>query len=185
MKRRYLFFCILFLWNLLSNAQIIAPDTVCTDEIFSIEYSGVPANSFCLIPNVNSFSQDISIDVVGEFPEGSFPLFSHTVVDGENHYVFTTLSAHGDLVRSDFGNSFSNTPTQTVFTLDEIPSGQEGIQVINDNGHWWGFIIGGNIDFFGPEYLVRLDFGSSLTNTPIVENLGNIGNLYFHMTLLL
>jgi len=179
MTLRSLLFAVIIIFRCELGAQVIIPDTVCTGEVFNATFQGEPASSYCIIPNTDYFSQGVEVDVVGDFPEGSFPLFSHSAVDGDEHYVFTTISTNGDLVRSDFGNSFANTPTTTIITLDEIPGGQEGIQIINDNGHWWGFVIGGNIDFFGEEYLIRLDFGDALTNIPTVENLGNIGSLGF------
>ena len=171
--------CILLTSYNSSVAQIIAPDTVCTNEIISVMLEGNPSSDYCLILSDNSFFQEVDVEVVSEFPINSFPLFSHPVIDDQDHYLFTTLSTNGDLVRSDFGNNYLNSPTNTVFELDEIPSGKEGIQIFKEGDQWWGFIIGGNIEFSEPEFFVRLNFGNSITNTPTVENLGNIGNLRF------
>ena len=179
MKLSNIIICILLALSVSSTAQIIAPDTVCVNEDFVVTLEESPASKFCLISDEDSFFQDVDVKVVGEFPNNSFPLFSDPVIDDQEHYLFTTLSTNGDLVRSDFGNSYLNSPTNVVYELDLIPNGREGIQIIKDGSQWWGFIIGGDRDFSGPEFLVRLNFGNSITNTPTVENLGNIGNLRF------
>lgn len=47
-----------------------------------------------------------------------------------------------------------------------------GINIINDNGFWYAFVTNAL-----SHTLTRLDFGSSLTNTPSGVNLGNPGNI--------
>lgn len=179
MNLQNLIVCIAWLLGTSANAQIIAPDSVCTNEIFTVGLEGFQSEEICLIADHQSLFKDFDVEVVGALPDNSFPLFSQQVVSGQNHYLFTSLSTNGDLVRSDFGDRFSNTPVSTTFTLDDVPNGPEGLQIIFDGNEWWGFIIGGNTDFSGPEFFVRLYFGTSITNTPTVENLGNIGNLKF------
>ena len=179
MVNRFIYsFLFIFYGSVSMNGQFEIPDTVCVGEVLEMEYFG-SSNNFCVSPSTDIFFFNFDAEPVQNFENGNIPVFSDIVKDGENYYIFTTISINGNLVRLDFGNSLNNTPTSTTFTLDSLPPGQEGLQILNDNGHWWGFIVGGNIDFFGPEYLVRLDFGNSITNEPSVENLGNIGNLYF------
>lgn len=156
------------------------PDTVCVGAPVDIEYSGQPFSSICLVSEANFLSYDVSVEPIAAFPDNLGPLFAHVVQSENNFHLFATTFDTDQLVRLDFGTSLSNEPMATILELGIVTSGQEGIQVVNDNGHWWGFIIGG---WFGgvvdPEYLLRLDFGNDLTNIPSVENLGNIGDLQF------
>ena len=57
-----------------------------------------------------------------------------------------------------------------------------GIFSINDNGNWRVFVVnaGDRTRTGGVFSLTRLDFGSSLLNTPIGLNLGNPGNMLQH-----
>ena len=54
-----------------------------------------------------------------------------------------------------------------------IPLHAQGIQVVQDNGNWYVFIVGGQRE---ESAMIRLDFGNSLSNFPAVANLGNPGN---------
>jgi len=53
----------------------------------------------------------------------------------------------------------------------EVP---EGIEVVSDDGLWYGFYFGRNSN-----NLYRLDFGADPENTsPALTNLGNLGSLF-------
>lgn len=156
------------------------PDTICIGQTLDINYSGDPIQSVCLVSEANFFNYDISVDAIPTFPDTQSPLFSHVVQNEDNYYLFSTIFDNDTVVRLDFGNSLNNAPTENSFSLGIISKGQEGIQILNDNGYWWGFIVGGwagaGLD---DEFLLRLDFGNDLTSIPTVENLGNLGNLAF------
>jgi len=75
----------------------------------------------------------------------------------------------------DFCHDGLKNPTSSIlaFTANasEIP---EGIEIVNDNGIWYGFFFGRNSN-----NLYRLAFGSDLNNTsPTLTNLGNLGSLF-------
>ena len=160
------------------SGQFEVPDTVCVGEILEMEYLG-DGEHFCIIADANYYSFDLSIESIETFPADLPPLYSHIVKEGENHFIFSTTFHINELVRLDFGNSLSNIPSSSTIYLDSVPGGLEGIQILNDNGHWYGFIVGGYSGVWGEEYLLRLDFGNNLTNIPTVENLGNISNMQF------
>jgi gliding motility-associated-like protein len=55
-----------------------------------------------------------------------------------------------------------------------IPLHAQGIQVVQEGGNWYVFIVGGQRE---ESALIRFDFGSSLSNnSPTVNSLGNPGN---------
>jgi gliding motility-associated-like protein len=59
-----------------------------------------------------------------------------------------------------------------------LGAGNEGIQVVKQNGKYFIFIVGGNpINGTTPK-LIRFEFGTNITNTtPIATDFGNLGNM--------
>jgi gliding motility-associated-like protein len=97
--------------------------------------------------------------------------------DSGKYYMFvTSFNSPFELSRLDFGASISNTPS--VVNLGNfgnlIAQRATGIDLFYEAGNWYGFIIGG---IGVATNLARLDFGSSLANTPTVTALGNLGGL--------
>ncbi|WP_315824115.1 PKD domain-containing protein [Paraflavitalea speifideaquila] len=93
--------------------------------------------------------------------------------EGNNWYGFTINAVNNTLTRFNFTNSFDNTPTATNLGNIGGLSYPTGVYTINDNGSYKVFITnaGNNTS------LTRLDFGSTLLNTPTGVNLGNPGNV--------
>lgn len=120
----------------------------------------------------------------GDIGNMSQPVDLHVFKEGNNWYGFTVNALNNTITRFDFGTSFNNPPTAINmggFGVLEYPT---GIFAINDNGFWRVFITNGydNTRTAGtPLYsLARLDFGSSLLNTPTGVKLGNPGNVLNH-----
>ena len=88
-------------------------------------------------------------------------------------YGLTVNSDNSTITRFNFTNSFSNTPTAVNLGNIGALSGPTGIYAINDGGNWYAFVTNAV-----SSTLTRLDFGSSLLNTPTGTNLGNIGGLF-------
>lgn len=112
----------------------------------------------------------------------TYPTDLHVFKEGNNWYGFTVNSEDNTIIRFDFTSSFNNTPTAVNLGNLGNLSYPTGIYIINDNGYWRGFIVnaGTNSRTSGTYSLTRLDFGSSLLNTPVGVNLGNPGNLLQH-----
>ena len=87
-------------------------------------------------------------------------------------YGLTANGGNSTITRINFTNSFDNPPTGV--NLGNIGGLQypTGLYALNDNGTWRVFVANGQ-----GNSLTRLDFGSSLLNTPTGVNLGNPGNL--------
>ncbi len=177
---RITFFVFIFLFPVhflfAQDASFLAPDTVCQNEIFDVEYTGSGAESFCWISSP-VFGESPFVNEVFAFPEGTEALYSEMVKDNGNYFLFVSLSSpsnggNGNLMRFDFGNSLQNIPVSNLVIENEIPWGQEGIEIVKDGDNWWGFIIG-----YG--HLVRVNFGNDITNNPSIEDLGNLGGLTF------
>lgn len=111
------------------------------------------------------------------------PIDLHLYEDAGHWYGFTLNSEDNSITRFDFTTSFNNVPTGTnLGNLGDL-SYPTGIFVTNDNGFWRAFVVnaGDNTRTNSkPSSLTRLDFGSSLLNTPVGINLGNPGGLLQH-----
>ena len=110
------------------------------------------------------------------------PIDLHVFKEGNNWYGFTVNAENNSITRFNFTNSFSNTPTAVnLGNLGDLAY-PTGIYAINDNNFWRVFIVnaGDNMRIGTLSSLTRLDFGSSLLNTPTAVNLGNPGNMLAH-----
>ncbi|GBL35201.1 hypothetical protein EMGBS15_07960 [Filimonas sp.] len=135
-----------------------APRNVIRYE-FGTSLSNVP-----LATDLGNFAGSIPVN-----PKG-FEL----VNTGGNWYGFLTggaTSITSDIIRFDFGNSLSNTPT--IVDLGGLVLNPQDLYVFKEANNWYALTNNG---FSGN--LIRLEFGNSLTNTtPNVVDLGNPGSL--------
>jgi gliding motility-associated-like protein len=158
----------------LSQASFEVKDTACIDEMISITNNSRDAGtyywSFCsgnlyYPPEGNTMTDPGTI---------SGPAFIDFALDNGEYYAFITNHNDGTITRIYFGSDILNDPISSEILGDFggiIPQHAQGVQVVYDDGNWYVFVIGGQ----GPDSrLVRLDFGSSLSNTPVATNLGNL-----------
>lgn len=112
------------------------------------------------------------------------PIDLHLFEDAGRWFGFTLNSENNTITRFDFTTSFTNTPVGTNLGNVGSLSYPTGIFITNDNGFWRAFLVnaGDNTRHNNnkPASLTRLDFGSSLLNTPTGINLGNPGGLLQH-----
>jgi gliding motility-associated-like protein len=159
-----------------TSANFVLPDSVCVGQPVNIEnttpdgttyYWNFCSGSLNSAPVWNNFSS----------ANLSMPVFMDIVQDGPNYYVFV-VNHSGSLSRMDYGNSLLNTPTITNLGSfgGIIPWQAEGIEIQRDGSNWIGYLIGGQ---YAASRLVKLNFGSTVANTPTATNLGNIGGIDF------
>lgn len=112
----------------------------------------------------------------------SQPLDLHVFEENNNWFGFTVNGDNNTITRFNFSNDLDNTPTADNLGNIGSLSYPTGIYAINDNGFWRVFITNGgnNSRVTGTFSLSRLDFGTSLLNTPTGVNLGNPGNFLKH-----
>jgi gliding motility-associated-like protein len=105
---------------------------------------------------------------------GNLMRYAHTIYtfsEGGNWYSFVVNHDPSSIIRLNFGNSLTNFPTVTDLGNIGGLNGSVGLYPIEENGIWYMFII--NRD---NNTLSRLNFGSSLLNTPTGVNLGDVGS---------
>lgn len=112
----------------------------------------------------------------------SQPVDLHVFQENGHWYGFTVNAENNTITRFDFTTSFNNIPTAVNLGNIGNLSYPTGIFAINDNNYWRVFIVNGgnNSRTNGVFSLTRLDFGSSLLNTPTGVNLGNPNNMLKH-----
>ena len=74
------------------------------------------------------------------------------------------------LLRLRFGNSPGNFPTAELVGPNPLLYAAHGLEVVNENGRWIGLMASNWGD-----RLVRLEFGNTLLNDPVVVDLGHPG----------
>lgn len=164
------------------TASFTMPDTICINT---------PVNIQNLTTGGSTYYWNFCSGSLTNTPTGTnlnpaninLPVFSDIVKDGANYYVFV-VNHSGSLSRMDFGTSLLNVPVTT--NLGDfggiIPFQAEGIDIQKEGNNWIGYLNGGQA---GNSRLVRLTFGTAVSNTPVAVNLGNIGNLAFPVDFML
>lgn len=164
------------------QAQFQVPDTVCVNAPVTISN---PIN------NASSYYWSFCQADINLAPEGrslgninnalSVPATIDYGYENGKYYGILVNNSPGGLVRLDFGNSLLNTPVATSLGnfSGSIPDGAEGVQVVKENNKWYAIIVGGDPGAQSTPRIVKADFGTSLTNTPVITNWGNLGNMAY------
>ena len=169
------------------TANFTVPDTVCVNSAVAITNISTGASNyfwnFCTA-DLNQPPTGTNLGNVGGTL--SLPVFSDFTQYNGNYYVFVANNYPGRLTRLDFGNSLLNTPT--AINLGNfggvITNNLEGLQLVYNEGHWYAILVGGYPAGGTPSKIMKLDFGTALTNTtPTATDWGNIGNLSYPIDL--
>ena len=171
-------YCLLFFLiipgRIASQISFDVQDTVCINDSVIINNTSRDAESYYW----NFCSGNLYYDPTGEnLPDPgntlNGPAFIDFGEDDSGYYAFITNHTDGTITRYFYGHDFLSTPV--AVNLGNfggiIPDHVQGVQVVQDNGQWYVFVVGGQRE---DSRLVRLDFGPSLSNdNPVAINLGN------------
>ncbi len=147
-----------------------------TDEFLRLNY-GTSLNN---VPTVTNFG-----NLTNGLPHHPTSMFITYDTLAENWFVFVTggyTKAESAVGRIDFGPTLGN-PTPNIANFGNLDDpltpainefdGPKGIFVAKDaNLRWYGYLV----NRFTSE-LIKLDFGTNISNTPAVTNLGNPGGV--------
>lgn len=162
----------------LVRAQIIAPDTVCLGQISTLD-AMLKHNDHTWIIDTTDISQYNTTPASASTTISAIntPNYATMTYDNStgNWYSFITNYNTQDIVRLDYGAN-PNNPAPSVVNLGNFsfPGYQlEGIQIIQDpsNSSWYGFCV-------NSDYLLRLDFGTSITNTSPTTTIYNFSGTF-------
>ncbi len=170
----------LLIFSNTSYAQIIQGfDTVCVDNPLQLSTTVTGASSyywgFCSA-YLNNTPQGSSIAAGTGLDE---PSSIALVDDSVNKFIFClNEGGSNDLIRYEFGTSLANAPAAT--NLGDfggiISSRPRGFWFVQQGDDWFGFATAGPI---ANSQIIRFEFGNSLTNVPVVTDLGNLGGQVF------
>jgi gliding motility-associated-like protein len=183
---RLLFFLQFFVFPAFSQvtASFNTVSSTCLNTPVTIQNTSANATnyywSFCAA-DFNSTPEAVNLGNPNGVFSAASPVFGCYAQDGNgNFYGLVSCYDPGHLVRLNFGNSLLNTPTaEDLGNLGGvIPNQSEGIQLLNVNNDWIAILVGGagNEANSSPR-VVKIDFGSSLANSPTATNWGTIGGL--------
>jgi gliding motility-associated-like protein len=112
---------------------------------------------------------------LGNLVNLNYPTGICAIKENNNWYAFVGSADNSTLTRLNFGSSLLNTPTaQNLGNINGAFRKPWDIQILKYCQQNVGFVIDAETG-----ELLRLDFGSSITNTPTISRYGNIGNLNF------
>lgn len=160
---KYLSILFVILLASVANAQITAPDTVCTNTAvnFNASMNEVYHTWVMDSTNINQFNTG-NATASGNIASLSTPTYATMNNDGGTWYSFVTNYFNQNITRLDFGANPTSVPTATNLGNFSFPGTQlEGIEILKDpaTNNWYGFVV-------NYSRLMRLDFGTSLANTP-------------------
>ena len=176
---RSLLFCSFLCYQLstglaqVPTAQFTLPVNVCLQQFIEVNNQSVNADSylwdFCL-EDFKHLVDNSVLPAVGGMSGGA----GYKLVEDQagTWFGFVTGQYSYTVHRLNFGTSPLNTPTITSLgnpgnMLDQ----PQGIDIVNQDGNWFGFIGSTQAD----AGIVKLNFGTSITNVPTVSNLGTFG----------
>lgn len=163
----------------------ISPNPVCIGEPVIITNQAPGYNSYYWSFCAASPFDLPSVDALSFSPNPfNQPVFIALAQEDDNYYAFIVnhnLPDPGYITRISFGDDILN-PNPDVDNINGmLPSISEGIQIVEDNGNWYAFVVGGKTDPDGNNtaFFRRLDFGNSLSNTPTYTVLDTEDKLFF------
>ncbi|MEI6947696.1 gliding motility-associated C-terminal domain-containing protein [Paraflavisolibacter sp. H34] len=109
----------------------------------------------------------------GNIGDLAYPHDLYMFEENGHWYGFTVNTASNTLTRFDFSTSFSNSPNARNLGNIGNLSGPTGVNALKDGSEWHVFVTNAI-----SSSLTRLDFGTSLLNTPTGVNMGNIGGAF-------
>ncbi|TKK68918.1 T9SS type B sorting domain-containing protein [Ilyomonas limi] len=126
----------------------------------------------------NDFNATPVATNIGNIGNLNSPVGIFAMNDAGQYHAFITNTASNTLTRLDFGNSLLNNPSGTnLGNLNNTLHKCWDIYIIKYCDEIKGFIVNGDDSY---NDMVSLDFpDNDLTNVPVAQSLGNIGNLSF------
>ncbi len=145
-----------------------------TDELYRLNYG----NSLTNTPTITNFG-----NMTKALPHHPSSLYIYHSQDIDSSwYVFVTGgfdASESSLARIDFGHSLSN-PAPNIANFGNLQgmfNNPRGVFVDKDvpNGVWFGYVLNKN-----SSELIRLDFQTVVSHTPVCYNMGNPGGYFNH-----
>ncbi|MFT7160312.1 MAG: PKD repeat protein, partial [Bacteroidia bacterium] len=150
------------------TADFIVPTTVCQGEEIAFTNSSVNEAfyswDFCVGDDLKKTPQTTQV-LLGSAFGSSYDI--EIVAEGGQYYGFVPTRQTNKLIRLNFGDSIGTSPQYTdLGTLGGIWSDPTSLSIVKTNTGWKGVAVG-----YNSEKLYLLDFGSSVTDIPVVTDI--------------
>lgn len=150
------------------------------DNYFAFALNAGPSNSFVRLefgksldntPKITNYGnmdgvlplQPSSLHIVKDEAKGTWHIF---VVGGSN-------IANSAIARMDFGKTLANTPNIVNFgNFDNVLNNPVGLFVAKEGNQWFGYTLNRTTN-----ELVKIEFDTLLSYTPVLTNLGVVANI--------
>lgn len=145
----------------LVQADFSVPIQACLNQIIEPVNSSANASryewDFCQGDLETAPAASLAVNLGGNVTTGVDVVF-----DGTNWFGFIASQNGNSILKLSFGTDVTSTPTITnLGNISGVINSPTDIKVVADNGNWYGFVYGLNSPMIS-----RIDFGSSLNNTP-------------------
>lgn len=145
----------------LVQADFSVPIQACLNQIIEPVNSSASASryewDFCQGDLETAPAASLAVNLGGNVTTGV-----EVVFDGTNWFGFIASQNGNSILKLSFGTDVTSTPTITnLGNISGVINSPTDIKVVADNGNWYGFVYGLNSPMIS-----RIDFGSSLSNTP-------------------
>ncbi len=149
------------------SAGFSLPDTACMNQPVTVTNLSIGGTTYDWSFATGTVKRDPEMVNFGDL-QGllSDPRYITLIRTGNQFYSFLTDAGNGMVVRN-IHAALTSAPISSVdlVKVDPLNNRVRGIQIKYDNGSWFGFVVRGDV-------LVRLSFGTSLSGTPVVDELG-------------
>lgn len=164
---RLLVIHLIFIFSLKVSAQNVVadfsvPSSACLKENIRITNQSIGADSYEWDFCQGDFDLQAKASIVSNL-SGNITTGIEVVFDGKDWYGFIASRDNNSILRLDFGSDLKSLPTiVNLGNISNVILKPIDIKIVSENGNWYGFVYGQS----DPK-LVRIDFGSSLSNTTL------------------
>ena len=155
-------------------AQFSIPVAGCIGENIPLQNQSTQATRYEWDMCQGDLSLAPTGSLAGTLSGSNIPTGIDVVFDGINWYGFVTSRNSNSIIRVSMGSNLGNVQSVAVLSSVNLLNAPTDIKLASENGNWYGFILNEGTN------IIRLDFGTSLTNTPTSTFLANaissIGN---------
>jgi hypothetical protein len=150
------------------TASFTCPDTICNNVPLNLTNTSVNATNYHWSFGQGSTDSSLTSTNLTLAANTLYrPVFSDYVKINDEYVMFVVNNGDGTLIRLDFGTSLlNNSPVATnLGNLGVIQVQNEGFQIINANGNWYGLLVGGDRNYGTTPQVYKINFGTNIKNT--------------------
>ncbi|WP_185154286.1 PKD domain-containing protein [Fulvivirga sp. M361] len=152
-------------------ADFSAPLQVCLEENFIVSNQSTGGDLYEWDFTSGDLKSAPAVQDLLVVNGASVPIGLQIIRDENEWFGFIISQTNNSLIRLDFGNSIESLPSVTnLGNVGNLLNGAHSLKLIKYNTNWVGLITN-----FSGSNLITIDFGNSLRNIPVANDLGDLG----------